>query len=88
MTALHRVYLEPEGPIYTAIMTLVRNPNDMNTLFNPSSPIFDACLNVFCKNVEDIVQRITEFMVTTFIFVQTGFNYFFNIFYKSRRKEF
>lgn len=44
-------------------MTFIKNPNDMNILFDPSNAIYDSCIVTLCQNVEEIVQRITEFMV-------------------------
>ncbi|CAF0719766.1 unnamed protein product, partial [Brachionus calyciflorus] len=62
MTAVHRVYLEPEGPIYTSLMSFVRNENDMNALFDPDNLIHKQCIETLCLSVEELVQRITEFM--------------------------
>ena len=58
-------FFQPEGPIYTAMMTYIKNENDMNSLFDPENPIYEQCIHVLCQNVEEIVQRITEFMVKT-----------------------
>jgi hypothetical protein len=44
-------------------MSFIKNPNDMNNLFDENSPIYNNCIETLCQNVEEIVQRITEFMV-------------------------
>jgi hypothetical protein len=44
-------------------MDFVKNPKDMNELFNKEGKSYDACIILLCKNVEEIVQRVTEFMV-------------------------
>jgi hypothetical protein len=49
-------------------MTFIKNPNDMNILFDPFNAIYDSCISTLCQNIEDIVQRITEFMVKYFLF--------------------
>lgn len=63
-------------------MTFVKNENDMNSLFEPENPIYEQCINVLCQNVEEIVQRITEFMVTQLLFF---FKIFTNL--SSQEKE-
>jgi hypothetical protein len=60
---LNILILKPEGPIYESIMSFVKNPNDMNNLFDENSPIYNDCIETLSQNVEEIVQRITEFMV-------------------------
>ena len=55
--------LKPEGPIYGSLMTFIKNPNDMNILFDSKSIIHESCVLSLCQNIEEIVQRITEFMV-------------------------
>ncbi|RNA10585.1 relA-associated inhibitor-like [Brachionus plicatilis] len=62
MTAVHRVYLEPEGPIYSSLMNFIANENDMNALFDVDSLINSQCIQTLCQNVEEICQRISEFM--------------------------
>lgn len=54
---------KPEGPIYTALMGFIKNPNDMNALFDRANPLHNQCIDTLCRDVEEIVQRITEFMV-------------------------
>ena len=44
-------------------MAFIKNPNDMNALFDVHNPIHDECVNALCHDLEEIVQRITEFMV-------------------------
>ena len=43
-------------------MTFVMDPNDMNILFDPNNSIYSACVIALCQNIEEIVQRVTEFM--------------------------
>lgn len=65
--------LKPEGPIYGSLMTFIKNPNDMNILFDSKSIIHESCVLSLCQNIEEIVQRITEFMVC--------WNFFFDFSY-------
>ena len=44
-------------------MTFIKNPNDMNILFDSTNFIHESCVLTMCQNIEEIVQRITEFMV-------------------------
>ena len=44
-------------------MSFVRNENDMNALFDPDNLIHKQCIETLCLSVEELVQRITEFMV-------------------------
>ena len=46
---------KPEGPIYSSLITFVKNPNDMSLIFEDKSPIFEECVNFICQNVEEIV---------------------------------
>jgi hypothetical protein len=43
-------------------MTFVQDPNDMNVLFDPKNNIYESCVVALCQNIEEIVQRVTEFM--------------------------
>ena len=54
---------KPEGPINGSLITFIKNPNDMNILFNPEHELNASCIDILCQNVIDIVERITEFMV-------------------------
>lgn len=63
--------MQPEGPIYSSLMNFIANENDMNALFDVDSLINSQCIQTLCQNVEEICQRISEFMVSvhsTYIF--------------------
>lgn len=62
LTATHRVYLEPDGPIYGSIITYLKNPNDMSVLFKPDHELYNPCVDIMCNSVVDIIQKVTEFM--------------------------
>lgn len=51
-------------------MNFIKNPNDMKVLFDPKSPIFESCIDTLCTNLDELVQRITEFMVTLCLFIK------------------
>lgn len=70
---------KPEGPIYTSLMEFIKNPNDMNALFNPNSPIYEDCVNALCQNLEEIITHIVEFMVILYDFEVDGLKHFTEI---------
>ncbi len=55
--------IQPEGPIYQSLIQFVRNPNDMSVLFDRENEIYKDCAEVACRFLEEICEKLTEFMV-------------------------
>ncbi|CAF3539007.1 unnamed protein product [Adineta steineri] len=62
MVALHRVYLEPEGPIYNALIQATSNTVDLRNALNASSKNYSNAIYVIGDAVKNIISRIVDFM--------------------------
>ncbi|UJR35904.1 hypothetical protein I4U23_028647 [Adineta vaga] len=62
MVALHRVYLEPEGPIYNALIQAIVNPVELKNALNPSSKSYSQAIYVIADALKNIISRIVDFM--------------------------
>lgn len=65
MVALHRVYLEPDGPIYNALMEAAMSPVELKGALNPTSKHYAQAVYVIGEALKNIVARIVDFMVTS-----------------------
>lgn len=67
MVALHRVYLEPEGPIYNALTQAISSPVELKDALKPSSKHYAEAIYVIGDALRNIISRIVDFMVEIFI---------------------
>lgn len=71
MVALHRVYLEPDGPIYNALIQTITNLVELRDALNPSSKNHSDAIHVLGDALKNVFSRIVDFMVTfIFLFIQ------------------
>ena len=68
MVALHRVYLEPEGPIYNALIQAIVNPVELKSALNPSSKSYNQAIFVIADALKNIIARIVDFMVDIYFY--------------------
>lgn len=66
MVALHRVYLEPDGPIYNALIQAITSPVELRDALNTSSPQYSEAINVIGEALKNVITRIVDFMVKIF----------------------
>jgi hypothetical protein len=67
MVALHRVYLEPDGPIYNALIQTITSTVELKDALNSSSKYYSDAINVIGEALKNIVSSIVDFMVRIFI---------------------
>ncbi len=65
--ALHRVYLEPDGPIYNALIQAISSPISLQNGLNSSSKNYFEAIQIIGNAVKNIILKITEFMVNNFL---------------------
>jgi hypothetical protein len=63
MVALHRVYLEPDGPIYNALIQTITNSVELKDALNSSSEYYSEAINVIGQALKNVISRIVDFMV-------------------------
>ena len=63
MVALHRVYLEPDGPIYNALIQTISNSIALKEALNPESRMYTGAIQVIGEALKNIISRIVDFMV-------------------------
>ena len=63
MVALHRVYLEPEGPIYNALMEATMSPVELKSALNSTSKHYAEAIYVIGDALKNVIARIVDFMV-------------------------
>lgn len=61
--ALHRVYLEPDGPIYNVLIQAINHPIPFAEGFNRSSKNYEAAIDAIGDALKSLVARIVDFMV-------------------------
>ena len=64
IVALHRVYLEPDGPIYNVLVQTINQPIPLSEGLNPSSKNFAQAIDAIGDALRNIISRIVDFMVT------------------------
>jgi hypothetical protein len=67
MVALHRVYLEPDGPIYNALIQTITSSIELKDALNSSSKYYSQAINVIGEALKNIISKIVDFMVRIFI---------------------
>ncbi len=63
MVALHRVYLEPDGPIYNALIQTITSSVELKDALNSSSEYYPEAINVIGQALKNVISRIVDFMV-------------------------
>jgi len=63
MVALHRVYLEPEGPIYNALIQSTMSSVELKNALNTSSKYYSDAISVIGDALNNIISKIVDFMV-------------------------
>jgi hypothetical protein len=67
MVALHRVYLEPDGPIYNALIQASTSPVELKDALNTSSKNYSQAIHVIGEALKNVISRIVDFMVKIFL---------------------
>ncbi len=67
MVALHRVYLEPDGPIYNSLIQTIMNTVELKDALNSSSKYYLDAINVIGEALKSVISNIVDFMVRIFI---------------------
>ncbi|CAF3561273.1 unnamed protein product [Adineta steineri] len=62
LVALHRVYLEPEGPIFNALMQAVTDPISLQHGLNRSSKYYPEAVHNIGNAIKNIISKIIQFM--------------------------
>lgn len=63
MVALHRVYLEPDGPIYNALIQAVSNQIELKEALNHQSKHYLGAINLIGQVLKNVISKIVDFMV-------------------------
>lgn len=66
MVALHRVYLEPDGPIYNALIQTISNSIELKDALHLQSKTYAESIRVIGEALKNIISRIVDFMVGGF----------------------
>ncbi|CAM2713429.1 unnamed protein product [Rotaria socialis] len=62
MVALHRVYLEPDGPIYYALIQAISSPIELKDALNASSKHYLGAINLIGQVLKNVISKIVDFM--------------------------
>ncbi|CAF2052010.1 unnamed protein product [Rotaria magnacalcarata] len=62
MVALHRVYLEPDGPIYFALIQTISSPIELKDALNASSKHYLGAINLIGQVLKNVISKIVDFM--------------------------
>lgn len=62
IVALHRVYLEPDGPIYNVLIQTINYPIPLSDGLNSSSKNFAQAIDAIGDALRNVVSRIVDFM--------------------------
>jgi len=63
IVGLHRVYLEPDGPIYNVLLQTINSPAELKDALKSSSKNYSEAITIIGDAVKNIVSRIVDFMV-------------------------
>ncbi|CAF1679146.1 unnamed protein product, partial [Adineta ricciae] len=58
----HRVYLDPDGPIFNALIQAITYPISLQHALNSSSRNYSEAIETIGNAMKDIVSKITQFM--------------------------
>ena len=61
--ALHRVYLEPDGPIYNALVIAITSSIDLKDALNSSAVNHSAAIHIISEALKNVISKIVDFMV-------------------------
>jgi hypothetical protein len=67
MVALHRVYLEPDGPIYNALIQAITSPVELKDALDPLAKYYAQAIDVIGEALKNVISRIVDFMVIKFM---------------------
>lgn len=84
IVALHRVYLEPDGPIYNVLIQTINYPISLSDALNSSSKNFAQAIDAIGDALRNVVSRIVDFMVKNFL--RFDVRQFFASFLAERRR--
>ncbi|CAM4878265.1 unnamed protein product [Rotaria socialis] len=62
IVALHRVYLEPEGAIHSALFHAINNPISLDNALNRSTKTYSDAIGIIGTTLKTVISKITEFM--------------------------
>ncbi|UJR10133.1 hypothetical protein I4U23_014352 [Adineta vaga] len=62
LVALHRVYLEPDGPIFNALIQAITHPISLQHALNSSSKYYTDAIETIGNAMKDIISKIIQFM--------------------------
>lgn len=63
LVALHRVYLEPDGPIYNALIQTINSTIELKDALKTSSKNYSEAIHVIGEALKTVISRIVDFMV-------------------------
>ncbi len=66
IVALHRVYLEPDGPIFNALIQAISSPISLENALNKSSKNYSEAIKTIGNALKNIISKTVEFMVIIF----------------------
>jgi hypothetical protein len=67
IVALHRVYLEPDGPIFNALIQAISSPISLDNALNKSSKNYSEAIKIIGNALKNIILKTVEFMVILFL---------------------
>lgn len=70
---MHRVYLEPDGPIFNALIEAVSHPVSLQHALNSSSSHHDDAIDTIANAMKDVISKVIQFMVKVLIDVSEIF---------------
>lgn len=62
------MYLEPDGPIFNALIEAITHPISLQHALNSSSRNYSEAIETIGNAMKDIVSKITQFMVKSFLY--------------------
>ncbi|CAM4822853.1 unnamed protein product [Rotaria magnacalcarata] len=62
IVALHRVYLEPESAIHSALFHAINNPISLDNALNTSTKNYSGAIDIIGTTLKTVISKITEFM--------------------------
>jgi len=63
IVGLHRVYLEPDGPIFNALIRSISQPIPLEHALDPSSQNYHDAAKIIGIAVKNIMSKLLDFMV-------------------------
>ena len=66
IVALHRHYLEPDGPMFNAITQAVSGPISLDNALNKTSKNYPQAIKIIGDTLKTIVSKTIEFIVIDF----------------------